>query len=160
MRQRRTRRVLKWAATAVCVLVFPAPLLTRHYVPVWRIEAFDCAVGLGQGGVVLFWATDPGYRFPGPGWFSMNASGPEWFRDFWTARAQNLAWCWTPYISRGWPFGILLVPSWVAAVLFGVPAAYLWWLDRRRIRPGHCQGCGYNLTGNVSGRCPECGEAV
>lgn len=22
---------------------------------------------------------------------------------------------------------------------------------------GHCQTCGYNLTGNVSGRCPECG---
>ena len=24
--------------------------------------------------------------------------------------------------------------------------------------PGHCRHCGYNLTGNVSGRCPECGE--
>jgi predicted Zn-ribbon and HTH transcriptional regulator len=23
-----------------------------------------------------------------------------------------------------------------------------------------CQKCGYDLTGNVSGRCPECGEAV
>jgi len=23
-----------------------------------------------------------------------------------------------------------------------------------------CHGCGYNLTGNVSGRCPECGRAV
>ncbi len=23
---------------------------------------------------------------------------------------------------------------------------------------GHCQKCGYNLTGNVSGKCPECGE--
>ena len=22
---------------------------------------------------------------------------------------------------------------------------------------GHCKHCGYNLTGNVSGRCPECG---
>jgi hypothetical protein len=25
---------------------------------------------------------------------------------------------------------------------------------------GHCQTCGYNLTGNVSGACPECGTAV
>ena len=23
--------------------------------------------------------------------------------------------------------------------------------------PGHCLKCGYNLTGNVSGICPECG---
>ena len=27
-----------------------------------------------------------------------------------------------------------------------------------RIKPGHCQ-CGYNLTGNTSGVCPECGTA-
>ncbi len=26
--------------------------------------------------------------------------------------------------------------------------------------PGHCQRCGYNLTGNVSGVCPECGEKI
>ena len=23
-----------------------------------------------------------------------------------------------------------------------------------------CEGCGYNLTGNRSGRCPECGELI
>jgi len=23
---------------------------------------------------------------------------------------------------------------------------------------GYCQACGYDLTGNASGRCPECGE--
>ncbi len=32
--------------------------------------------------------------------------------------------------------------------------------NRRRFPPGHCQKCGYNLTGNVSGRCPECGSPV
>lgn len=25
---------------------------------------------------------------------------------------------------------------------------------------GLCQGCGYDLTGNVSGRCPECGATI
>ena len=29
---------------------------------------------------------------------------------------------------------------------------------RKRYATGHCQDCGYNLTGNVSGRCPECGK--
>jgi hypothetical protein len=26
--------------------------------------------------------------------------------------------------------------------------------------PGHCVTCGYDLTGNTSGTCPECGTAV
>jgi hypothetical protein len=33
-----------------------------------------------------------------------------------------------------------------------------WWL--RRPRRGHCRTCRYDLTGNVSGVCPECGTAV
>ena len=31
---------------------------------------------------------------------------------------------------------------------------------RRRRRTGSCARCGYNLTGNVSGTCPECGAAT
>jgi hypothetical protein len=49
----------------------------------------------------------------------------------------NLAWV--------WPF-------------LGVLVAFLFWCDRRRYPPGHCQTCVYNLTGNVSGVCPECGN--
>ena len=30
----------------------------------------------------------------------------------------------------------------------------------RRRRKGLCLKCGYDLTGNVSGVCPECGKAV
>ncbi len=26
--------------------------------------------------------------------------------------------------------------------------------------PNHCQNCGYNLTGNTSGTCPECGTVI
>ena len=44
-------------------------------------------------------------------------------------------------------------------LLTTVPTALLWYVDRRFPR-GHCQRCGYNLTGNVSGACPECGEKV
>ena len=31
---------------------------------------------------------------------------------------------------------------------------------RKRLAEGHCCHCGYNLTGNVSGVCPECGERI
>ena len=40
----------------------------------------------------------------------------------------------------------------LAAILSTVLA---WHLDRRPL-PGHCP-CGYDLRGNVSGVCPECG---
>jgi hypothetical protein len=33
-------------------------------------------------------------------------------------------------------------------------------LVERIIDPGLCSGCGYNLTGNVSGYCPECGRPI
>ncbi len=36
---------------------------------------------------------------------------------------------------------------------------FVFWRRGRRRKPGHC-GCGYDLTGNVSGRCPECGETT
>ena len=50
----------------------------------------------------------------------------------------------------------LALPAVVGAV---VPAV---WLARRHkarrhMGRGHCPTCGYNLTGNVSGVCPECG---
>lgn len=52
---------------------------------------------------------------------------------------------------------------WRCAALFLVlPAA--WLIRRLLIRPcsfdGRCAACGYNLTGNVSGVCPECGMPV
>jgi hypothetical protein len=52
------------------------------------------------------------------------------------------------------------VPLWPTVLVLGAVSALLWILDHRRISPGHCGKCGYDLTGNVSGRCPECGVAV
>lgn len=33
-------------------------------------------------------------------------------------------------------------------------------LGKRRLAVNLCGTCGYNLTGNVSGRCPECGTPI
>jgi hypothetical protein len=53
------------------------------------------------------------------------------------------------------------------AILVGYALAFLpWWrareLEKRRDRraTGRCAECGYDLHGNVSGVCPECGTKV
>jgi hypothetical protein len=58
---------------------------------------------------------------------------------------------------------LLIIPNAYACVAFAIlPAAYA--VRRRRLRlaiqQGLCLTCGYNLTGNVSGVCPECGAAI
>ena len=55
--------------------------------------------------------------------------------------------------------GIWVVPVWIALLALLVPTTIAW-IKCRRYPPGHCQRCGYDLTGNVSGTCPECGTAV
>jgi hypothetical protein len=44
------------------------------------------------------------------------------------------------------------VVAWVSGLSFLKP--------RRPKDPDHCQRCDYDLTGNVSGVCPECGTKV
>ncbi len=50
------------------------------------------------------------------------------------------------------------IPLWIPLLLSAIPTAWMWHHDRRRILPGHCSRCGYDLTGNTSGTCSECGE--
>src|SRR5262249_38095215 len=48
-------------------------------------------------------------------------------------------------------------PFWLLLVIVAAPTVLLWHRDQRhRFAPGHCQNCGYNLTGNETGKCPEC----
>ncbi|HUU83124.1 MAG TPA: hypothetical protein VM243_06425 [Phycisphaerae bacterium] len=55
----------------------------------------------------------------------------------------------------------------VAALAAMVNAAVSGWMTYRRrpalygrLEAGRCLHCGYDLTGNVSGVCPECGEGA
>jgi hypothetical protein len=55
------------------------------------------------------------------------------------------------------------VPHWLAALCLGLlPAVWLclYIRLRRRMRLGRCGSCGYDLSYNVTGRCPECGLSV
>lgn len=80
-----------------------------------------------------------------------------------TAKAYQ---SWIPQIycyhsSGGQVATFLLVPSWLIAIfpLVGSLIALRKVRNKRQLkrRSGHCQRCGYDLTGNLSGVCPECG---
>lgn len=70
---------------------------------------------------------------------------------------------WQKYLGTGtcW-WRVEANPLLLWAILFGsaliwmVPRVRRWW----RARHGCCLHCGYCLTGNVSGCCPECGAGV
>jgi hypothetical protein len=52
----------------------------------------------------------------------------------------------------------VFVPLWLPVFFVALPTAFMFYRDRKRIPPGHCSTCGYNLTGAEHERCPECGE--
>ncbi|NLE61621.1 MAG: hypothetical protein GX616_24980, partial [Planctomycetes bacterium] len=78
----------------------------------------------------------------------------------WVCRPWELGWqvrvppaspWWRPYYHRSAGGTLVLIPLWMPFLIVALPTGLLWWRGRSRIPPGHCQKCGYNLTGNVSG---------
>ncbi len=81
-------------------------------------------------------------------------------------------WTWDEYRDWSWElprtnemsqssigrWAEIVLPFWTLTLLAAAPGVLL--LSWPRRRPGTCRRCGYDLTGNVSGVCPECGTKV
>lgn len=70
-----------------------------------------------------------------------------------TDRSLGLFW---PILRRINGNTFINVPLWLPFAISAVGTTCLWRFGKR-IPPGYCR-CGYDLTGNVSGVCPECGK--
>jgi len=171
---RRRWRVLKWAGT-VSALSMPGLLYLSWDHDIYVQTRWGYGIHVVEGDLALSW------------WHKDRPRGPGRPVLSWGARFRYRPWCigwgwvfqWPRYsapkheVAPGirvgahyldyrdyYHDGMVGVPMLAVFALIAVPTAWLWWRDRRRIPPGHCQKCGYNLTGNVSGRCPECGTAI
>lgn len=139
----RTSRVLKWTGTGLCLLVLAGFIYSVRHVVSFIASHDRYEASLEAGCITFQWQPkiwrNP--RFPPERGLQFGGSDGT---IFWWPGAQLK------------PFGVM-VPLWLPFIVVAVPTTILWRRDRR-IPPTHCQNCGYDLTGNVSGRCPECGK--
>ena len=80
------------------------------------------------------------------------------YRPRWAGQTNRLGFRYNVYSDGS---GYARAPLWSVAAAGGAvacAAAFLARRPRRRDRAGRCPACGYDLTGNVSGVCPECGS--
>lgn len=74
--------------------------------------------------------------------------------------ASDNQWIWVPRLNQDAPGStVLFVPLWL---LYAPALGLSIWAWRRcgRFPRGHCSTCGYDLQGNLSGVCPECGTSI
>lgn len=71
----------------------------------------------------------------------------------------QLHWLWLPLVEWGPGGPQVVIPLWIPCVSFTVAAVYFH-RKARGPKPGHCRKCQYDLTGNESGVCPECGSST
>ncbi|MCG8405830.1 MAG: hypothetical protein MI923_11595 [Phycisphaerales bacterium] len=136
---RRFRGILKWAGIGACLTIFATWVFSLHFM-LYYTEGYS---SIGISGGSLNFVTPTGYP---SGWYLSESDG-----------GHGLG------LPRSTRFGMkttFSTPMWLLFILIMIPTAFLMYPDRRRYRPGHCQQCGYDLTGNTSGICPECGTKV
>ena len=137
--------MLKWGGTTLCVVVALLWAISTVRWMGWSSGQQELYVGSGRAAIVYIGHV----QRAGQGlFFSRHPAAPPtvWRFDL-KSYPQDQEY-------------LIAVPLWFVLLVLLVLTVGAWWLDRRRIPPGHCPKCGYNLTGNVSGRCSECGTAM
>ena len=157
----RTRRILKWTGVGLSALVLTAWIASC----VWYVSWCGYRdVIVHSGGVYInFW---PGSRQDYEAmelWQSGGLLAPKYElrhgrvnEPFLKSIQRGFHY---PSVSKRAPFSRNIgIPFWVIFLPTAIFTIVLFRRDRRRIPPGHCSRCGYDLTGNLSGVCSECGE--
>ena len=142
VRRNRLRRVMKWVGLFACFTFLVGWCLSIYgYV---EVDYGRFTVIAQCGGVQVVQQRGPHFHVTRlkHGWFQNSCL---WLVPHAMSTASMKVW--------------LFVPFWIPFLAFAIPTVILWRRDRR-FPPGHCQKCGYDLTGNESGLCPECGKQV
>lgn len=144
---RRWRRI-RAVGAAACLVVGVIYILSLKRNIYWSVGT-RTYLGVSAGGLWLGWnpAGVPG--------FGRNNNLTWWPVDL--GPSGQVFW-WFRLISGPSPFSGF-APLWVPLLAVAVPTGFAWW-PRSRFPHGHCQYCGYDLAGNTTGVCSECGKAA
>jgi hypothetical protein len=151
---RRIRAVRSRPYTSAGLLRQFSVVLTLALLVLW-IASMLVRVGVREAGWIVLLQRGCVYVWTQPatadaGWgFAWQPSAPRWLPNAFPGMTARGSAVW-----RGW------LPLWIPLVLVATPTGFSLWLARRPRGPGRCAGCGYDLTGNQSGHCPECGRRV
>ena len=169
-RSRIYERLTRWAATAILAAILVLGVMSLWFGPL--LGSGHSCIFIRSGGIHILWADEDRRRFRDPvfvsGWqllrYSPRAASllaslqPAYVRANWLLSAGPIGTNRQPGMAQ---IAMLRVPLWLVGVIPLSVATPLWLRQWRRLRlPAGCCPCGYNLTGNVSGRCPECGRLV
>jgi hypothetical protein len=165
MRRRRVRTWAKWAATLAAGIAVGVAVASGFW---WlrynRVLEDGTTVRLFwiEGGVLRLGELDVGsanmalqlrgwrfYRRHTWDWSTWRSSATLANGARWRAGVdwQKFPKGWQANASLLWP-----------VLLTTIPAAFLWYKDRRRFGPHACTGCGYDKSGlPADSPCPECG---
>ncbi|MCC6359748.1 MAG: hypothetical protein IT450_13465 [Phycisphaerales bacterium] len=161
MRRRKNRLLifLNRGGIAICgfVIVVVAVAACFRWKAVAYIPEGGNAIFVLEGGTLeISWADTANY-------FGLGESRVRFFhydRSLSVAAGEFLrAFATLPDLQATSKLRTLTIPLWLPLLMIGIPTASCW-RRLRRPAPGCCKKCGYDLTGNVSGTCPECGTPL
>lgn len=137
---------------SVCGLLLSAALIVMAACSL-RVAYGYCAPGFGVGcflGSAVIGIPEPLDRLESTYWSSRSLSQVrKATKTFWDAFPESAA------RTGVW----IRVPLWMPLLALFPPSLIVFRHSRRPNR-GYCSKCGYDLTGNVSGTCPECGVEI
>ncbi len=134
MRRRRWRTVVLWGGCTVCALIAVLFVASGWWSFVVQIGSWDVEV-FGGACAIDFYG--------------------NWFDDIVVVYGHGFGLS----LWNTWSSELTQFPLWLPFLIVAIPMIIMWGFVPKFPR-GHCRRCGYDLTGNTSGVCPECGVEV
>ncbi len=158
----------KWVAISVAMAIFLLWLATLWLSIIYRHR--PVTIYMVRGRVLLTWEVGDPFEIArtihADAWMETNGWHLYRFRGL-VPSMDRLGfampeWDVRPPPSPAWrtTLSSISCPLWILeAAALGLCILFLR-ISRRRIPAGNCKTCAYDLTGNISGKCPECGTPL